>query len=379
MPDKRQLDAVGRFLFEPLIRPKQPHRGWKLLSWDVEQGLQLIAQRGEHLLLVEFEERDDEAPSYAQTARFNVHARRHFESQEPLDPADRRLVDAIVRLVSHRESGLPSFERPTTTRKTVVREIEVDEVLKSEGAGHYYINPYAGCMIGCEFCYVERRADFSRSLEGLPQLPWGRYVDVKVNAPEVLRAEVQGAAPGIVRMSPIVTDPYQSIEKRYRVTRGCLEVLAEANFVPVVLTRATRVLEDLDLLRSFDQAIVGFSIPSDDDRYRQLFEPGGDPIDDRIEALERFAAAGVRTLAVVQPLLPLDPERLVDRLAPHVSAVRVDRMHHVGRYRHLYERAGIPEAASEEFYAPLAERLLTLFRERGVRVDEMDNLAALLE
>ncbi|MCP4249457.1 MAG: radical SAM protein, partial [bacterium] len=227
----------------------------------------------------------------------------------------------MIALVRRREMELPEFERPTTSRRAEVREIRVDRLLIAEGANQYYINPYVGCMIGCEFCYVAERADFSRGLRGLPRLPWGRYVDVKINAAEILRAEVRRRPPGIVRLSPILTDPYQPLERRYRITRQCLEVLLEAGFTPVILTRAARVVDDIDVLARFSKLAVGLSVPTDDDRVRISFEPGGDPINDRLAALERLHGAGIPTFAVVQPILPMQPERLVERLAPNVQFV----------------------------------------------------------
>jgi len=376
---RRELEDVVRFLLAPLIAPRRPHRGWRLISWDVEQGLSLVLARGRHLILVELEAVDPALDCYARTQRFNVCARRHFAAGTPLDDADRRLVDAVVRVVQKREARLPDFERPTTSRRLGLREIEVEQVLMPEGAGHYYLNPYVGCLMGCEFCYVAPRADFSRQLEGLPHLPWGRYVDVKINAAEVLRREVTRLPPGIVRLSPIVTDPYQSPERSYRITRQCLEVLLDAGFTPVILTRAALVLEDLPLLRRFPRASVGFSIPTDDDRMRQRFEPGADPIEERLRALAECQSAGLHTTAVIQPVLPMDPERLVAQVAPLVQAVRVDRMHHVERYRHLYARHGLEHAAEPAFFDKLIPQLTRGFAEHGVALDEMDDLAQLLK
>jgi DNA repair photolyase len=287
-------------------------------------------------------------------------------------------VEAVAALVRVREDRLPEVERSTTGRASIVREIEVPRVLIPEGAGHYYINPYVGCTIGCEFCYVAERADMSRALEGLPHLRWGRYVDVKVNAAEVLRREVRRARPGIVRFSPILTDPYQPLERHYRITRQCLEVLGQEGFGAVILTRAALVAEDLELLKSLPAAAVGFSIPTDEDRIRQKFEPGADTIAQRLAALERLHAAGLRTFAVVQPMLPMNPERLVAALAPLISEVRIDRMYELQRVRHLYEETGRLDAATADFFKCTGEALRVGFSARGIRYDEMDDLTSLV-
>jgi DNA repair photolyase len=231
-----------------------------------------------------------------------------------------------------------------------------------EGRGQYYLNPYVGCAIGCEWCYVAERADFSRELEGLPRLSWGRWVDVKQNAPEVLRQEVARHTPGIVRLSPIVTDPYQPLERRFRITRGCLEVLLEAGFSPCILTRSSRVLDDLPLLARFPHAAVGFSIPTDDDAVRRVFEPGAEPIEDRIEALQRLKEAGLSTFAVIQPVLPGNPERLAERLSPLIDVVRVDRMYGPGAHGEPQQEAALRDA----------------FSRRGVPESELDDLSPVL-
>lgn len=371
-------DAVRR-LIEPLLGLTSPSpTGWRLVGWDADQGVSLTLGRGDALLLVEAEARDDARECFARTARFNVVVRRQFAGSEPLDDEERRVAEQVVRILRERERLLPVVERPDASRPSEVREVCVDRVLVPEGRGHYYVNPYVGCMIGCDFCYAAHRSDLSRALGGLPELPWGRYVDVKVNAAEVLRREVKEHPPGVVRLSPIVTDPYQPLERRYRITRQCLEVLLEAGFTPLVLTRAARVTDDLELLARFPRAAVGLSIPTDDDAVRRIFEPGGDPIDERLEALALCHAAGIRTFGVVQPMLPMTPERLVEKMAPHVSVVRIDRMHELARSRAMYEAAGRLDASEDAFFERTSAALRAGFLAAGVAVDDLDDVGGAL-
>ena len=376
-PVRRELDGIVRAFLAPVLGGQVSFPDWKLISWDAEQGICLTFESQQSCVLLELEQRNDRLDCYARTARFNVCARRQLDATD-LSDTDRRLVDGVIALVRDREAMLPDVERPTTSRKTVVREILVDRILIPEGGRHYYIDPYVGCMIGCPFCYVMDRADFSRRLEGLPWLPWGHYLDVKVNAAEVLRRETQLVSSGIVRLSPILTDPYQSAERHYRITRQCLEVLLETDLAPVVLTRAPRILEDLELLKRFPRALVGFSIPTDADEYRRIFEPGADPIDERLEALRALHAAGVRTFAVIQPVLPMDVDRLVEQVAPYVRVVRLDRMYGGDRVQQLYAQHGLEEFATERFARETIGRLTRAFQSRGILVDALDNLEPLL-
>jgi DNA repair photolyase len=377
--EPRALEAHVRELLGPLLRLEVPSRtGWRLVGWDADAGLSLTLGKDDRLLLVEIEPRDDARDCLVRTDRFNVCARHAFRADRPLTDEERRVAAQVAGIVGARSTSLPVVDRAAPSSGSEVREVTVERVLVAEGAGHYYVNPYTGCMIGCTFCYVAHRADMTRALESRPALPWGRYVDVKINAAEVLRRETAIHAPGIVRISPIVTDPYQPLERRYRITRQCLEVLGDAGFTPVVLTRAARVVDDLQLLARIPRAAVGLSIPTDDDSVRRVFEPGADPIEMRLEALERCHRAGVITFGVVQPMLPMDPDRLVAAMAPFVRCVRVDRMHEMARARRLYEQAGRLDATNDAFFERMATRLIEGFTSRGVLVDSLDDLSSVV-
>lgn len=376
--ETRALDSIARELLAPLLDGTALPAGWRVHSWDAEQGICLTLVDGETTILLELEERTETRDCYARTARFNACTRRKFDDR-PFSDADRAMIDAVLAVVRAREGALPAGPRPAAERPVVVREITVERLLMPEGRDQYYINPYVGCMIACPFCYVIDRADFSRRLDDQPALPWGRYLDVKVNAAEVLRREVAGLAGGVVRMSPILTDPYQPAERRYRITRQILEVLADTPLAPVVLTRAPRILDDLDLLRRFPRLLVGFSIPTDDDAMRAIFEPSADPIDERLAALAALHAAGVRTFAVIQPVLPMNVDRLVEQIAPHVHAVRLDRMYFGERIRAAYTAHGLERFATDAWAEDTLHRLAAAFTARGVRVDTLDDLSRLLD
>jgi DNA repair photolyase len=357
-------------LLAPILDGSALPAGWRVGSWETEQGITLTLERGDRSLEVELEAADPSRPRFATTSLFNVYFSLLGRGERrDLDPDERGVMEAVVRVLREREGGFEAPARAAAGARVEVREVEVDRALQPDGPGAWYLNPYVGCMLACPFCYAQHRADFSRSLEGLAPVPWGRWVDVKVNAPDVLARELATLAPGLVRMSPIITDPYQPVERRYRVTRGCLERMAGTAFVPVVLTRSSSVLEDLTLLRRCRDATVGMSVPTDDDVLRAEIEPHTEAIDARVATLRTLREAGLRTFAVIQPMLPMAPERLAERLAPVVSAVRIGPLFEKPRLLPVFQRLGQTAALDEAWEHETFERLSTALRSRGVPVN----------
>src|SRR3990170_3901369 len=101
----------------------------------------------------------------------------------------------------------------------IVKEVRAKTILSKSKVSDYTINPYIGCEHGCTYCY----ARFMKRYTGHRE-PWGRFVDVKINAVSLLQGEIRRKRAGKVWISG-VCDPYQPIEKEYELTKGCLEVL----------------------------------------------------------------------------------------------------------------------------------------------------------
>ena len=210
--------------------------------------------------------------------------------------------------------------------------VRVGEVLRKTLMGRsgissveFAINPYLGCQHGCVYCY----ARFMARWGGHAKEEWGSFVDVKVNALERLRHEAPRRRKGIVLLSS-VTDPYQPLERKYELTRGCLRILLEHQFPISVLTKSDLVLRDLDLLKGFDECQVGFTITTHDDEVRRVFEPGASTVDARLAALREISDEGIPTYAFLGPILPHLSEEgldsLLDELAGSVNHVLVDRL-----------------------------------------------------
>jgi DNA repair photolyase len=165
------------------------------------------------------------------------------------------------------------------------------------------LNPYGGCVHRCTFCYVrafERRADRPSDAR------YGRTVRVKTNVVTVLRAELRRPShqAGLVCLGT-ATDPYQPAEGRYRLTRGCLEALVAARRPLTLTTRGPLVVRDAALLAEGGAAVsVSISVPTLDEAVVRSTEPGTAPPRQRLRALERLAAAGVRAGVLMAPVLP---------------------------------------------------------------------------
>jgi DNA repair photolyase len=227
----------------------------------------------------------------------------------------------------------------------------------------YVINPYLGCGHGCRYCYAVFMRKYSRNHA---RSPWGEFVEVKVNIPEVLRVELSRKKRRGRALLSSVCDPYQPAELKYRLTRSCLEILGEYGWGVDILTRSPLVCRDLDLLTGLPDVSVGLSIPTDDDRVRQVLEPQAPPIGARVAALRRLRQAGLKPWVFIAPMLPMNPERLYELLAPHVGRVLMDPLNYRGQVRALFNRRGWDYYLTDAYATATRARLEELFGTRDV-------------
>lgn len=246
----------------------------------------------------------------------------------------------------------------------IIKEINVKQVLTDTGipGERYCINPYVGCAHACRYCYATFMKRFSGHTE-----PWGSFVDVKINAQEVLRRQLKRAERGSIIMSS-VTDPYQPLESRYLITRRCIEVLTLYQFPLDILTKSPLVLRDIDLILKLEDVEVGLTITTDDEGMRRIFEPYAPPIEKRIEALRNLQDAGVRTYAFIGPVLPMNPESLARQLSPYVNSVLIDRMNYTEKVRWLYKKYNIERWLDDKFVNEIIRRLQHAFDDKKVDV-----------
>ena len=178
----------------------------------------------------------------------------------------------------------------------------------------YALNPYGGCEHGCIYCYAPGHTH--------SDLDTWRVVRVKRNIVERLSRELP-YVDGTIGIGT-VTDPYQAAEGRFRLTRGCLEVLSEKCRKIHIHTKSDLILRDADILSGMD-CIVGITVTSTDDRISKITEPGAPLPSNRLRAIESLIDSGIRTYALVAPVM----SSLEGREADLVDALKATGVEYV--------------------------------------------------
>lgn len=240
----------------------------------------------------------------------------------------------------------------------IVKEVQAKTILSKSKVYPYVINPYTGCQHACTYCYARFMKRFSGHKE-----PWGEFVDVKIKAADLLRVDIAKKAMGRVWISG-VCDPYQPLEAQYQLTRQCLEILAQSGWPVVIQTRSPLVIRDMDILKEAPDLEVGLSVTTADDRIRRLFEPHAPPIGDRLKALEELHEAGIRTYAMIAPMLP-GAEGLGRLLRGRIEYLLIDRMnYHYADW--VYRKYGLEDGLTSDFFRRTAREIASVCAEAGI-------------
>jgi DNA repair photolyase len=207
-------------------------------------------------------------------------------------------VDSTRKIITHNESPDISFDRS--------------------------INPYRGCEHGCVYCFARP----THAYLGLsPGLDFESKLFMKPNAPELLEREL--SAPGYVPKVIAIgtnTDPYQPIERQYKIMRGILEVLDRAGHPVGIVTKSTLVLRDLDILARMaqrDLVKVAISVTTLDPKLARVMEPRAATPPRRLDALRQLVKAGIPTSAMVAPVIPAINDSEIERILEAVAAAGV--------------------------------------------------------
>ena len=187
---------------------------------------------------------------------------------------------------------------------------------------NWSVNPYRGCYHRCVFCYARRSHSYLEE-DGIGR--WGSRIYVKINAPSVLRAELAKRAWRHERVTiGTVTDPYQPLEGKYRLTRGILQALRDFDTPASLITRSPLVIRDIDVLSDLARVAgvtVSVSIATLDAALSRQIEPTVAPPQKRLQAVERLAAAGIAVNVALAPILP----KITDSVQNIESVIRAAR------------------------------------------------------
>ena len=239
-----------------------------------------------------------------------------------------------------------------------IREIKAKSILSKSQIYDYALNPYVGCQHGCVYCYAKFMKRFTGHREN-----WGEFVDVKINAPELLAREVKKKKVGRVWIGG-VCDSYQPLERKYTLTGRCIDILVENGWPFTVQTKSPLVLRDIEALKRLDDIEVGFTITTFDEKIRKIFEPGAPQSGKRIEALATLHSNGIRTFAMIAPILP-GAEGLVSALQGKVDSVLLDKLNY--HYADSsYKRYGMQWAMEDSFFSEKGEELRIAFERAGI-------------
>ncbi|MBS1786137.1 MAG: radical SAM protein [Acidobacteria bacterium] len=220
----------------------------------------------------------------------------------------------------------------------MIEEIQAKSILNPTGGFlstyTHSLNAYQGCAYGknsCPYCYVR-----AMPVQRFSGKAWGDWVKAKINAADVLQQDLEktkrkGEFGSLRIFMSTATDPYQGAESRLKLTRGLLEIFANAGDfgLLVVQTRSPLVERDVDLLAQLGNRLwLSFTMETNREDVRRQITPASPSIERRLKTLERMTSAGIRVQAAISPVLPCDAAEFAELIAPRATRAVVDTLIH---------------------------------------------------
>jgi DNA repair photolyase len=200
---------------------------------------------------------------------------------------------------------------------TKVTEINAKSIITKSNLpdADYVINPYVGCTHACVYCYARFMRRFTGHTES-----WGSFIDVKINAEKIFPKNLKKYSNKSIFLSS-VTDPYNPLEKEYKLTRSILKKLISIQPMLSIQTKSSLITRDIDLLKEFNNCRVGLTITSDTDETARILEPGASGIDDRLNALKNLHENNIDTYVFIGPILPFitNWKKIIDMTKKYVN------------------------------------------------------------
>jgi len=208
-----------------------------------------------------------------------------------------------------------------------IKEIIAKKIL-SEAKGYldvgftHSLNPYSGCAFSCKYCYVREMP-----IQRFKDIPWGEWLDIKVNAAENFRKEMMKLRKKEKTVNIFMssaTDPYQPIERKTGISRAIMEEMLEnPPDLLQIQTRSPLITRDIDLLQQLNElckVLVSMTIETDREDIKQIFSPYAPGLKIRIKALKEVHDAGIPTQASISPVLPFTPDfpKALEGIVDHI-------------------------------------------------------------
>ena len=209
----------------------------------------------------------------------------------------------------------------------VIREIKVRNILTKSDLPvcDYSVNPYVGCTHACRYCY----ASFMKRFTGHTE-PWGAFLDVKYwgKIPHPEKYDGKELFIGSV------TDPYLPQEEKFCRTRTLLEELQASGVRLSIATKSDLVLRDLDLIKTFKDARVSWSVNTLDEDFRKDMDNAAS-IERRLDAMKIFHDAGVRTTCFISPIFPgiTDVKAIIERVKGQCNLIWLENLNLRGSFK----------------------------------------------
>lgn len=214
-----------------------------------------------------------------------------------------------------------------TDMDTIVKVISTKGILTKSNIpkGGYSVNPYVGCEHKCKYCYASFMRRFTNHHER-----WGDFVDVKYWQP--IKDPKKYAGEELFLGS--ATDVYQPLEEKYQRTKAILEEMRGSGCNISIATKSDLVLRDIDLIRSFPDPLVAWSINTLDEEFRKDMDRGV-TIERRLAAMKRFHDAGVKTCCFISPIFPgiTDVAAIIRRVRNQCNWIWLENLNLRGDYR----------------------------------------------
>ncbi len=262
----------------------------------------------------------------------------------------------------------------------ILQEIKVKSVLAKSNlpAGDYSVSPYVGCTHACKYCY----ASFMKRFTNHPE-PWGTFLDVKYWT-EIKNPEKYAGKELFISS---VTDPYNPQEETFQRTRALLEQLEGSGVKLSIQTKSDLVLRDIDLIKKFPDARVGFSINTLDEDFRADMDQAVS-IERRLAAMKKLHDAGIRTSCFMSPIFPgmTDVEAIMDRVKNQCNFIWLENLNLRGSYKRVilqYIREKYPKLyplyeeiyiqGSRTYWEALDERVRAYARQNSLEYVRDDN------